>query len=144
MRKYIMIACGGFLGAVMRYSIRGIRIFPFGEIPALNILVINLSGAFLLAWILTVCFVAFACDSDIRQGITTGLLGAFTTFSTLCKETVGFLREGNCFLAAAYIFLSAVLGLGMVYFGILLAEKGVRRKNISESADISETERDVE
>jgi fluoride ion exporter CrcB/FEX len=57
----------------------------------------NVLGAFALAFILTIAFEIWTFDSDIRLGVTTGFLGAFTTFSTLCKETVGLMQNGDIF-----------------------------------------------
>lgn len=123
MRKYIYIGCGGFTGAILRYLIEQIRLQNYHENIPLNTLFINVSGAFLLAFILTIAFEVWEMDSDIRLGITTGFLGAYTTFSTLCKETVMLLRGGEYLSAISYITASAMLGLGASYLGVVLARK---------------------
>ncbi|MPM28144.1 putative fluoride ion transporter CrcB [bioreactor metagenome] len=123
MRKYIFIGCGSFLGAVLRYVVRGMELQSFlGRIPT-GTLVINLSGAFLLAFLLTAALEVWTVDSDLRLGLTTGFLGAYTTFSTLCKESAGLINSGDYGSAAAYLTLSAVLGLGFAYLGCLAARK---------------------
>lgn len=123
MRKYIFIGCGSFLGAVLRYIVRGMELRSFlGRIPV-NTLIVNLSGAFLLALLLTAAMEVWTVDSDLRLGLTTGFLGAYTTFSTLCKETAGLINGGNYGSAAAYLALSAALGLGFAYLGFLTARK---------------------
>ncbi len=127
MRKHLFIAIGGILGAVLRYLTESIHIYRYhGNIP-LNTLTINVAGSFFLALILTVAFEILPFDTNVRLGIATGFLGAFTTFSTLCKETVGLLREGFYFSALSYITVSTVLGLAAVYFGMVLAREAVSK-----------------
>lgn len=123
MRKYVLIGCGGFLGAILRYLIKGIDVLNHLIPIPLATLIINLSGTFLLAFILTAAFEAWEMDPDIRLGIATGFLGAYTTFSTLCKETIGLLLSGNYLSAATYIAVSIVLGLAAAFLGITVARK---------------------
>jgi CrcB protein len=144
MRKYIYIGCGGFTGAILRYLIEQIRIQIYHENIPLNTLFINVSGAFLLALILTIAFEVWEMDSDIRLGITTGFLGAYTTFSTLCKETVMLLRGGEYLSAIFYITISAMLGLGAAYLGVVLARKTgslmIKKQENKNTEILSETE----
>jgi len=100
----------------------------------------------LLALILTVSFEIWEFDSDIRIGITTGLLGAFTTFSTLCKETAELLGSGDYFSAVSYVTVSAMLGLGAAYFGIVLAREVLAKfmRGKEKPEELLEIERDVE
>jgi len=126
MRKYIFIGCGSFAGAALRYLVKGIQIYNYHEKVPLNTLFINVLGTLIIAFILTIDEV-WAFDSDVRLGLTTGLLGAFTTFSTLCKETVGLLQEGYYFSAISYMTVSVMLGLGSAYFGVVLARKIVSK-----------------
>lgn len=147
MRKYIFIGLGSFLGAVLRYLIKGIKIYNYHENVPLNTLMINVSGAFLLALILTIAFEVWKFDSDVRLGIATGLMGAFTTFSTMCKETVGLLQSGYYFSAISYITVSTMLGLGAAYFGIVLAReigcKSINKREKSKDDKLIDTESDV-
>lgn len=129
MKKYIYIGIGGFLGALSRYLFKLIPISAFHEYMPLSTLIINLSGSFLIALILTFALEVRDIQPDVRLGITSGFLGAFTTFSTLCKETVGLLQNGNYFSAISYITLSITLGLGLAYLGIVIArEIGIKVK----------------
>lgn len=121
MRKYIFISIGGVLGAVLRYLIKGIHIYHYHENVPLNTLLINITGSFVLALILTIALEVWEFDADIRLGIATGFLGAYTTFSTLCKETVGLLYQGDYFSAISYITVSTMVGIATAYFGIVLA-----------------------
>ena len=154
MRKYVLIGCGGFFGAVCRYLLEGtqIRGLP-GSIPW-GVLIINVSGSLLLAFILTRSFDLHGIGADIGLGVTGGLLGAFTTFSTLCRGSAELLRAGDWFSAVLYLALSIVLGLGAAFAGAALARAAVLQKQrkagtagdgeTAESENIIETESDVE
>jgi len=109
----------------------------------LNTLTINIAGSFILAFILTFALEVREVNPDIRLGLTMGFLGAFTTFSALCKETVGLLQNGDYFFAISYITISIILGLGLAYVGIVLARKA-GLKLINSKENITEIESEVE
>lgn len=140
MRKYVFIALGGMLGAILRYTIKNIHIYNYNIVIPINTLLINVSGSFLLALILTISFEVYEFDADIRLGIATGFLGAYTTFSTLCKEAVNIMKQGHYYSSAAYIGLTIILGLMATYFGVVLGREIVskisRNNNGSEEVDI--------
>lgn len=127
MRKYLYIGIGGFLGAISRYLIKNVPIYHYHENIPLNTLIINVTGSFIIALILTVAFEVWEFDPDIRLGIATGFLGAYTTFSTLCKETVGLMTQGFYFSALSYMTVSAMLGLAAVFLGVVFARETVSR-----------------
>lgn len=139
MRKYIFIATGGMLGAVLRYVIKNIQIVSYKEIIPINTLILNISGTFLLALILTLSFEVFELDADIRLGIATGFLGAYTTFSTLCKETVNLMNQGDYYSAISYIGFSIMFGLAATYFGVVISREVVA-KFIDNGSDDIDTE----
>lgn len=153
MRKYVFIGIAGFFGAIARYYIRSVPLVGYHVNIPLNTLAINISGSFLLALILTVSLEIRELDPDIRLGLTTGFLGAFTTFSTLCKEAVTLLNRGDYFSAVSYLILSTLLGLSAAYCGVVLARKGIGKLVRSKSTpkeltkqlagDIIELESDV-
>lgn len=134
MQKYIYIMMGGALGAVLRFVSEKIHIWHYSENIPLNTLIINIIGCFVLALFLTVAFELMELNADLRLGISTGFLGAFTTFSTLCGETVALLSGGEYILAISYIIISAVLGILAVYLGIVLA-RGLILKLLRENSD---------
>lgn len=142
MRKYVFIISGGILGAVSRYAVKGIHIYHFKENMPLNTLMINVSGSFILALLLTIAFEIWEFDADIRLGIATGFLGAYTTFSTFCMETVLLMRDGFYFSAVLYITVSTMIGLAAAYFGIALARQVVA-KLVNKEKDDSESEEAV-
>lgn len=123
MKKYLLIGIGGVIGAVLRYSIKGMHMYPYmGYIP-IDTLIINVTGSFLLAFILTASYEFDIIDSNARLAIGTGFLGAYTTFSTMCKETTSQINNEHYLMALTYIIGTTILGLISAYFGALLAGK---------------------
>lgn len=123
MRKYVYIGLGGFLGAILRVAIKSINISKFNELFPINTLLINISGCFLIALFMTVCIEVLEIDSEIRLGVATGFIGSFTTFSTICKEVIIMLGQGQYMIAAAYTLTSVFLGMSAVYLGIIIARE---------------------
>ena len=123
MRKYIYIAVGGMLGAMSRFGFKDINIWDFHGIFPIHTLFVNITGSFFLLMLLTIAFEILDFDADIRLGIATGFLGAYITFSTLCKETVSLMMTGEYITASLYILASAVLGIAAAYQGLLSAKK---------------------
>lgn len=127
MRKYIYISFGGALGAILRLAVGNINIWNYNEHIPLNTLTINILGSFILTLFLTSTYEVMEVNDDIRLGVSTGLLGSFTTFSTLCKETVELMVNGEYILAVSYITLSSILGLAAAYLGIVLAREVIAK-----------------
>jgi len=117
MRKYFYIAAGGMVGAILRFAIKDLSYNTApGKIPW-STLFINITGTFLLALILTAVAEGFRLDADIRLGIGTGFLGAYTTFSTFMYE--GFrLFQDQKKNALAYVAGSLVLGVMGSFIGM--------------------------
>ena len=134
MTKYIHIAVFGFLGAIMRHLF---YTFNFSFSP-LNTLFINVLGSFALAAVVAIPFSVILMGKrrkewvqrlhshmslHMKLGITVGFLGAFTTFSTFCRDIYNLILSANFGVAVLYIVASILFGLGAVYVGNAL-EKG--------------------
>lgn len=123
MKQYIYVGIGGFWGAATRYSINISESLGYhGSVP-LDTFLINVSGSFLIGLILTVSLEWKDFDPNLKAGITTGFLGAYTTFSTLCKEAAFLMQKGDYGSALFYITASTLLGLGSAYMGSVIARK---------------------
>lgn len=118
---YVYIGVGGFLGAIARFALGQLigtinqTAFPWGT------LTINLLGSFVLGFFLTVALEQLSTSAELRLGIATGFLGAFTTFSTFMMEAFSLFEAGMPGLAISYLLSSLVLGLICVWLGVTLA-----------------------
>lgn len=116
----VAIAIGGALGAVARYEVTQLFHVPKDAFPWATFW-INISGAFVLGFFLTLVVERFPPSRYPRPFFAVGFLGAYTTFSTMAVETVSLIRDGRLGLAIGYITGSIAAGLLVVYAGIVLA-----------------------
>lgn len=142
MRKYLFIGGGGFAGAALRFFIKGTALSSISPPVWFHTLGINLTGAFLIAFLLTLAANAKVFDENALLGTTVGFLGSFTTFSGLCRETVLLLREGSILSAVCYPAASVLLGLGAACLGAVMARKlgSMRRVKRRDTGVLSQSE----
>jgi CrcB protein len=127
MKKYIFVGVGGALGALSRCAINQIPLPLSSTFHPLLTLLINLSGSFLLGFLLRLFAKHWIVKPELRLGITTGFLGGYTTFSTMCKETVLLSFSGHILFSAVYVAASVLFGLAAAWAGILAAKRIERR-----------------
>jgi len=135
MKKYLYISIGGAIGAVLRVALRNASFLDFKTNIPVDTLIINILGCFLLALFMTVALEVLEVDADVRLGISTGLLGAFTTFSTFCKETMELYANGQYISAGAYVMLSFGLGFAGAFLGVVLARKWIAKISLKATGE---------
>lgn len=102
----------GGIGAVSRMVVDGVvskrvaREFPYGT------LIVNVSGSFVLG-----VLVGAAVDSDVFRVAGTGLIGAYTTFSTWAFESHRLGEDGRGRLALLNFAVSIMLGVTVAWAG---------------------------
>jgi CrcB protein len=102
----------GGLGAIARFLLDGAvsgrlgREFPFGT------LAVNLSGAFALGAV-----VGATLSDDATRLLGTGLLGAFTTFSTWALESHRLGEDGRLRLGSLNFVASLIAGVLLAWLG---------------------------
>lgn len=121
----LLVGAGGAVGTALRYGLT--LLFPGHGHALAAVLVINVLGAFVLGALLE----GLARRGEdrgtrraVRLGVGTGVLGGFTTYSTLA---VGSVQAGGTTAAAAvgYPLLTLVLGLLAAGAGVLLSARCV-------------------
>jgi CrcB protein len=112
------IAVGGMLGATARLKLAEALPAKPGHFPWATFWT-NVSGSFLLGFLLVVLLERFPPTRLVRPFFATGLLGAFTTMSTYQVETALLVRDGHPATAALYGLGSLAAGLGLAYAGIV-------------------------
>lgn len=124
--KLILLAgLGGFIGSALRYIIfiwfqsRTYSSFPYAT------LTVNIIGSFALGVILGLFLAKTGTTENLISNnwkvfLGTGVLGGFTTFSAFSAETFQLIENGHVSIAAIYVSLSVLLGLGAVFVGFML------------------------
>lgn len=121
MNKWLLLAAGGVCGTLGRYALAGAvyrwlgAAFPYGT------LAVNTLGCFAAGLLGTLADEQFLLGPDARLFWMIGLLGAFTTFSSLIYESWRLMQDGQWLLAGANLTGSVLLGLCAFWLGSLVA-----------------------
>ncbi len=120
MKMLLFVCFGGALGSGARYLLAGWlqaasdALFPWGTFA------VNALGSFLLAALLTATTGNEVISDELRLGLSTGLLGGFTTYSTFNYETLRLFEGGHARVGVAYVVatLLVCLACGALGFGV--------------------------
>lgn len=121
--RIILLIVFGAAGTLARYGLQGLVQertglgFPYGT------LVVNIIGCLLLGGIAEYALTHLSVPPEWRIGMTTGFLGAFTTFSTFTWETARLIQEGEWQRASVYLAVSLIGGLLAVFCGMKIADR---------------------
>lgn len=118
MIQVIIIGAFGAVGAIGRFAVSGWVYRACGESFPFGTLAVNLVGCFLLGLIAHLGQTTDWLTVAYRQGITIGLLGALTTFSTFSYETLMQLQAGQWQAAGVNVVSNVVIGLACAWGGL--------------------------
>lgn len=118
-RAIVAVFVGGAVGALARHAL-GQWLDGHGTVPW-GTFITNIGGAIALGLLLESLLLAgpdTGVRRDLRLGLGTGVLGGFTTYSTLAVQTHDLLAES--------VVVGIAYALGTVALGLLGALAGVR------------------
>lgn len=120
-RNVLCVACGGALGAVVRYLVslgceQWLGRFPWGT------LIVNVVGCFVLGWLAEMAWTSTTFSEPFKLTVATGFLGAMTTFSTFGVQTIQ-LWKTSAFWALSNVAANVIVGLVAALAGVYLASR---------------------
>lgn len=122
MGKYFAVGVGGFVGSIARFWLAtyvgqrmGTR-FPYGTF------LINVSGSFLIGFVMTILTERTHLSPTYRYLIPIGFIGGYTTFSTFEYETLRTIQDGQFTIGLLNIVLSVLVGFLMVWTGAMVGK----------------------
>jgi fluoride exporter len=123
------IALGGVIGAPARYGVAQLvhvapNTFPWATF------VTNVSGSFAIGLLLVLVLELFPPTKYLRPFVATGVLGAYTTYSTFAVETDLLVKNGRADIALLYVVSSFVVGFVAVWAGIAIGRLVPRRAGV--------------
>ena len=121
MHKWLMLLIGGLCGTAGRYVLAGVVYRWFGTSFPYGTLAVNTVGCLAIGFLGTAAERKFLLTPETRIFWMVGLLGAFTTFSTLIYESWQLIQDGELLLASANLLGSLALGLLALWLGHVLA-----------------------
>ncbi len=121
--SFVLVGVGGFLGAIVRYSlyllINAVAQTPF----PLATLFINFSGCLAAGAMAFLVEKQAPIDQHLALLVSMGFLGAYTTFSAFGVETFSLLKSGHFGWAVLNVTFQVVLGVVGVWCGQFLANR---------------------
>jgi fluoride exporter len=121
--RYLLVVIGGGAGALARYIGASAIMTRFGGRFPLGTLVINVTGSFLIGFLMTMLTERFKLDPNWRLLLVVGFLGGYTTFSSFEWETYTAVRDGGLWTGMLNVVSSVMLGYVAVVLGSMLARR---------------------
>jgi CrcB protein len=115
--EWVLVGVAGAAGAPLRYMVdtivsdRGEGVFPYGT------LVVNVTGSFVLG-LITGLVMYHGLTRPPKLIFGTGLVGAYTTFSTFSFETLQLAEQGESRAALANLAVSVAVGAAAAAAGL--------------------------
>lgn len=112
----LAIGSGGFIGAVLRSYLNGVishRVphdLPYGTLG------VNLIGSFIMGVLVAYFMYTTFFSFHVKSFLSTGILGALTTYSTFAIESFMLLEGGS--------FMLALVNMGLNVFGTVFMAGG--------------------
>jgi len=118
--RILLLIAFGATGTLARYGLDGWIQYRVGARFPAGTLAINLLGCLLLGVIGEFSLNHISVPPDWRIGLTIGLMGGFTTFSTFGWDTVRMLNDGEWLKAVVYVGASVLGGIVCMIAGMRL------------------------
>lgn len=122
MIKYIVIFAGGGIGSVVRFLVASWIGQKWGRSFPMGTFVVNVSGSFLIGFLMTLMAELFIENPQWRLFLVIGGLGGYTTFSTFQYETGKLVIDGELAYAALNLVLSVAVGFIALKLGEITAK----------------------
>lgn len=118
MRRMIYIFLLAFIGGLLR----GYFTLLAGDDHFIATIIINLIGAFILAFITGALPYLIDISNDLMTGLSVGLVGGFTTFSTFSFDSISLFLDNKIGLGLLYVLVSLIGGLILAHIGTKLGK----------------------
>ena len=112
----VLVACGGAIGATLRYFSTNIFKFISPNFP-LSTLFVNIAGSFFIGLLMSFLHNNETSQNFIKYFIVIGLLGSFTTFSTFSYEIIELFNNKKIILPTFYICISVSTCIFFCFIG---------------------------
>ncbi len=118
---WVLVAIGGAAGSVLRFAANRLAAHYLGPDTVVGIFAVNVLGSFALGFLATLFIQRSGLPIELRAMATVGLLGGFTTFSTLAFDGVRLLSSGEYVRAALSLAANVMVGLLAAWLGVVAA-----------------------
>jgi fluoride exporter len=116
----LAIGSGGFIGAILRAYLNGLISHKLPHDLPYGTLGVNLIGSFIMGLLIAYFMYSTLFSVHMKSFLTTGVLGALTTYSTFAIESFLLIKGGSMSLAFLNISLNAIGSILMAGSGYYL------------------------
>ena len=116
------IAAGGAIGACLRYGVNIAAVRALGHGFPYGTLAVNVVGSFVMGSLVIILAHFWQPSETIRLFLITGLLGAFTTFSTFSLDFANLFERGDYLSSAIYLSVSVILSITALFAGMAIVK----------------------
>lgn len=120
-QQLLLVMAGGALGAAGRFALGGLLLRHLGNGFPWGTFAVNMIGSFAAGFLVFWLEARGASAVYWRAFLLVGVLGALTTYSALMVECLLYLRAGRPPMMLAYLALTLVAGLVLVWAGARVA-----------------------
>ena len=119
MFKVLLVASGGAVGAILRYSLTNfIKYYLYNNFYAT--IFINILGSCLIGYLISLGYAKFISENFIKYFLIIGFLGSFTTFSAFSYDALELFTSNKYLLSLLYITLSVLLCILAAFAGMYI------------------------
>lgn len=116
----LAVAAGGAVGSVLRFLTSAWVVAQWPRHYYLATFAVNLIGCLAIGFLSALFLLRTDISLELRTGLTVGVLGGLTTFSSFSLEVLRLLELGQFGVAASYLLCSVIGGLGAAWLGMTL------------------------
>ncbi len=121
---WIAVALGGALGSMGRHAVNHAVARLMGQPSALSTALVNIVGCAIIGALAgLIASGTLRMSPTARTFVFVGVLGGFTTFSSLGLDTLTLVHGGRTTAAVMNVLLQASLGLAAVFLSFTLTLK---------------------
>lgn len=117
MLTYVAVAVGGAAGAMTRYGLARFIDHRLGGAFPYGTLSVNLLGSLAIGILWALLDKQADVPVELKQLLTVGFLGAFTTFSTFSLDTMQLLQDAAYGKAMVNVLMNVVLCIAAAWLG---------------------------
>ena len=118
--RLLLVLVGGGVGSAGRYLVGVVLVGRYGAAFPWWTLAVNLVGSFLIGLLATLADEVGSLSSQARIFLVAGVLGGFTTFSSLSLEALRLAEQGLPVRAALNMLISMALGPAAALVGVVV------------------------
>lgn len=123
MLAYVIVFCGGGLGAVLRHGVNLTAARLLGTTFPYGTLTVNVAGSLAMGLFVGYLAERFEPFRHARLLLAAGVLGGFTTFSAFSLDVALLYERGALSMAALYVLASVVVSVAALFLGLFVVRQ---------------------